>query len=153
MDVRAFERLGVVVECVLNLIHHEVRHLPVDVTGELDKSRFDSSLFGLPRQIERIDGDAMPAQAGARIERHEAEWLGGRGVDHFPDVDAHAVAHQGDLIGEADVDHAECILEQLDHLGHLRRADRNHFLQRLRVEHAAHFRTSGCGAANHFRNV
>ena len=98
-------------------------------------------------------GMQCPPRPGPGIERHEAEWLGGRRVDHFPYVDAHAVAHQRDLIGQADIDHAERILEQLDHLGHLRRADRNHFLQRLRVEYVAHFRTSGRRAANHFRNV
>ena len=59
----------------------------------------------------------MPAQAGARVERHEAERLGLGRVDHFPHVDAHVAAHQRELVGEADVDGAERVLEQLDELG------------------------------------
>ena len=42
-------------------------------------------------------------------------------VDHFPHVDAQPVAHQRDLVDQADVDGAERVLEQLDHLGHARR--------------------------------
>ena len=71
----------------------------------------------LPRQVERIDRDAVAAEARARVERHEAERLGRRGVDHFPDVDAEPVAHQRDLVHQADVHRAERVLEQLHHLG------------------------------------
>ena len=73
-----------------------------------------------------------PPSPGPGKERHEAERLGRRRLDHFPDVDAHAAAHHGDLVDQADVDHAERVLEQLDHLGHLGRADRHHSFERLR---------------------
>jgi len=39
------------------------------------------------------------------------------GVDHFPPVDVHPVAHQRQLVDQTDVDRAERVLEQLDHLG------------------------------------
>ena len=53
MNVGAFERLGVIVERVLNFVHHEVRHLAVDVAGQIDEARFDAGLLGFPGQIER----------------------------------------------------------------------------------------------------
>ena len=73
-----------------------------------------------------------PPRPGPGIERHEAERLGLGGVDHFPHVDAHAMAHQRQLVDQADVDGAEGVLEQLHHLGDARRADRDD-----RVHHLA----------------
>src|SRR5487761_2151754 len=45
----------------------------------------------------------MPAEAGTWIERHKAEGLGGGRVDHFPNVDVHAIAHQRHFIHQAGV--------------------------------------------------
>ena len=47
----------------------------------------EAGLLRFPGEIERIDRDAVPAEPGPRIERHEAERLGRRGVDDFPDVE------------------------------------------------------------------
>ena len=66
VDVRSFHRLAGVVKRILDLIHHEVRHLAVDIAGQLDETGFDAGLLGLPGEIERIDRDAMAAQARAR---------------------------------------------------------------------------------------
>src|SRR3712207_9584109 len=41
-----------------------------------------------------IYGDAVPAEAGARVEGHEAEGLGARRLDDLPHVQVHAVAEQ-----------------------------------------------------------
>ena len=153
VHARALERLGVIVQRVLNLVHDEVRHLAVDVAGQLDEARLDAGLLGLPRKIERIDGNAVAAQAGAGIKRHEAERLGGRGVDHFPHVDAHAVAHQRDFVHQADVDHAERVFEQLHHLRHARGAHRDHGFERLLVEQRADFGAGRRDAAHHFGNI
>ncbi len=80
-------------------------------------------LLRFPGQVERIDGNAVPAQPGSREEGHEAERFGGRRFNHFPDVDPHAVAHHGHFVRQADVDHPERVFQQLDHLGHLRGTD------------------------------
>ena len=55
-----------VVQRVLHLVDHEMRHLAVDVARQLDEARFDARLLGLPRKIKRIDRNAVPAQSRAR---------------------------------------------------------------------------------------
>jgi hypothetical protein len=54
-----------------------------------------------------------PPIPGPGIEFHEPERLRRRGLDHFPDVDAELVAHDGHLVHEADVHRAEGVLEGL----------------------------------------
>ena len=71
----------------------------------------------LPGQVERIDRDAMPAQPRPGIEGLEAEGLGLRRVDDFPDVDAHPVETDLEFVDQRDVDAAEDVLEQLRRLG------------------------------------
>ena len=51
-----------------HLVDHRVRHLAVDVAGQFDEPRLDAELLGLPGQIERIDRNAVPAQAGAGVK-------------------------------------------------------------------------------------
>ena len=67
----------------------------------------------LPREVEGIERNAVTAPAGPRIEAHESEGLRRRGVEHFPDVDAHAVEDHLELVHERDVDGAEDVLDQL----------------------------------------
>ena len=86
---------------------------------------FESALLRLPRQVERVDRNAVAAEARARVERHEAERLGRRRVDDLPHVDAEPSHISAISLTSADVDRAERVLEQLDHLGDLRRADRH----------------------------
>ena len=38
----------------------------VDMAGQLDEPRIEAGLLRLPREIERIDRDAVAAEAGAR---------------------------------------------------------------------------------------
>jgi len=40
-----------------------VGHVGVNLTGEFDEAGAEVPLFGLPREIERVDGDAVAAQA------------------------------------------------------------------------------------------
>ena len=61
-----------------------VRHVLVDLAGELDEPRREVELARLPREVERVDRDAVAAEARAGIERHEAERLRRRGVDRPP---------------------------------------------------------------------
>ncbi len=55
----------------------------------------------------------MPADPRAGEERHEAERLRRRGVDHLPDVDPHLVAEHRHLVHQRDVHVAERVLEEL----------------------------------------
>ena len=55
-----------IVQRVLDLVNDKMRHLAVDVAGEFDEARFNAGLLGLPGQIERIDRNAVPAEARAR---------------------------------------------------------------------------------------
>ena len=58
-----------------------------------------------------------------------------------------------DFVHQADVDHAERVLEQLHHFRHARRADRHHGFERLAIEQRADFGARRRDAADHFRNV
>src|SRR5215469_15038112 len=91
----------------------EVRHLLVDLAGELDELGVEAELARLPAEVEGIDRDAVPTEAGAGAEAHVAEGLRRGGVDDLPDVDSHPVAEHRELIDERDVDRAEDVLEEL----------------------------------------
>ena len=58
--------LRVVVERLRDERAAEVRHLLVDLAGELDELRVEAELARLPREVERIDRDAVAAEARAR---------------------------------------------------------------------------------------
>ena len=72
-------------------------------------------LFGLPGEIEGVNGDAVTAEAGAGIKGLEAEGLGLGGVDDLVNVDAHSHAELLELIYEGDVDAAVDVFQQLGH--------------------------------------
>jgi hypothetical protein len=112
-DAGPFDRLAGVIQRVLHLIRHEVRHLPVEVPCQFDEARFDARLFGFPGKIEWVDGNAVAAEARSRVEGHKAERLGGGVVDDLPDVDPDAVAHQCHFVHQTNVDHAERVFEEL----------------------------------------
>ena len=129
------------------------RHRAVDVVGERDEPRLEPVRAHLPRQVQRIDRDAVAADAGTGIERHEPEGLGGGGIDHFPRVHAQAPAHERELVGERDVDVAEDVLVQLHELGHLRARDRVHARDDLPVERGRQLGAGGRDAAHDLGNV
>src|SRR5208283_2228841 len=68
------------------------------------------------------------------VERHEAEGLGGGGIDHFPDVHAHAQAEHLELVDEGDVDAAKDIFQEFGHFRGARRAHRDDSGDHLRVQ-------------------
>jgi hypothetical protein len=59
---------------------------------------------------------SFSAEAGPGRVGHEAEGFGGRGADHFVDVDAHPVGDDLHLVHQADVHRAVDVLQQLRHL-------------------------------------
>ena len=72
-----------------------------------------------------------PPIPGPGRELHEAERLGRRGIDHFPDIDAELVADDRHLVHEADVHRPERVLEQLHQL---RRLGARHGHDRVEAE-------------------
>ncbi len=153
VHARAVHRLALGVERLHHAADHVLGHAAVDLPGQLDEARLEVVLLRLPRQVERVDGDAVAAEAGAGIERHEAERLRLGRVDHLPHVDVHPVAHQRELVHEADVHGAERVLEELDHLGHARGADRHDGVHHLAVERHRHPRAHLVMPAHDLRDV
>src|SRR5262249_61058070 len=92
------------IECLLELADYVFRHRDVDFARELDEARTDAKLARFPRQVERIDGDAMPSESGTGIERHVTEWLGLGCLDDLPDVYIHGAVDHLELVDEGDVD-------------------------------------------------
>ena len=52
------------------LVDDIARHGGIDLAGQLDELGGHAVLAGLPGQVERVDRDAVAAQARAGIERH-----------------------------------------------------------------------------------
>ncbi len=152
-DLRTLDRFLAIVESGGDGLDHVIRHRGVHFAGEFDEARGEIVFARFPRKIEGIDRDAVTAEAGAGIERHEAERLGGRGVDDFPDVDAHAQAEHFQLVDQRDVDAAEDVFEQLGHFGGSRRADRNDLGDDRGVESDGCAAARRVGAADDFRNL
>ena len=75
------------------------------------------------------------------------------GFDDLPDVQAELVAHQQHLVGHGDVDGAEGVLVDLDHLGGLGGGDRDNRIERGGVECAPHRKALGRCAADDFGGV
>jgi hypothetical protein len=64
-----------------------------------------------------------PPRPGSGVEAHEAEGLGGGGVEHVPDVETEAVVDDLELVDEGDVDRAEDVFGELRGLGNAGRGD------------------------------
>ena len=117
-----------------------VGHVVVDLSGQFDEASAEIKFFGFPREIEGIDGNAMPAQARSGIKRMKAERLGGSGFDDLPDIDVHAQAQQLEFVDQRDVDAAVDVLQQLGHLRGGGRRDRNGAIEDGTVEGAGELR-------------
>src|SRR5437762_43554 len=123
-----------VAERVGDELHDVRRHPAVDLIGERDEARLVALEAQPPREVVRIGRQTMPTQPRPRVERHEAERLRGGGADHLPHRDAEAAAHDRELVHQGDVDRAERVLEELDHLSRLRPGHRNDLTCDARVE-------------------
>lgn len=91
--------------------------------GEFDETERVAEGADLVGQIVGVDGDAVPADAGARGERVKAERFGFGGVDRFPQVDAEVVTKDRHFVDEGDVDVAVRVFEQFGHFGFAGAAD------------------------------
>ena len=97
-----------------------VRHVLVDVVGELDEAEgLAGASSHAPRQVRGVDRQAVTAHARSRLETHEPVRLGGGRLDHLPDVDPHTIGQHRKLVHQCDVDRAEDVLQELRQLGRL----------------------------------
>src|SRR6185312_1995740 len=75
-DARALQGPAAVVEGEHELLHDVLGHPHVHLARELDEAGGVAVLARLPRQVEGVEGNAVPAPAGAGVEANEAEGLG-----------------------------------------------------------------------------
>jgi hypothetical protein len=115
-DLRAVDGFAVAIEALGKLVDDEVGHVDIDFAGEFDEAGAEVELAGLPGKVEGVDGDAVTAESGTRIEGLEAEGLGFGSVDDLVDVDAHADAELFEFVDEGDIDAAINVFEELGHL-------------------------------------
>src|SRR5450432_1094476 len=92
-------------------------HGSIDFTGELDEEGVLAVFPRFPREIERVDGDAVSTQPRTGIKWHEAEGFGLRCVDDLPNIDSHGFVDDLQLVHQGDIDAAESIFEQLGGFG------------------------------------
>ena len=110
-----------------------VGHVAVDVVGELDEAEaLAESALDPPREVRRVDRQAVAADTRAGREAHVAERLRRGGVDRRPDVDAEVAREHRELVDERDVDVPERVLEQLHQLGFAGRSRRARPCRRAR---------------------
>src|SRR5690554_361160 len=151
-DAAALDGLAVVIQGIGYLLHHPVGHVVVDFACQLDKAGIDAIFPGLPGEVEGVDRDAVPAQSRAGGVGHEAEGLGGRSLDHFVDIDAHAVGYDLHFIDQADIHRPVNVFQQLAHLRYAGAADRDGGIDRPLVQGPPQFKAGGCHAANDLGN-
>src|SRR3990170_7543865 len=113
---RAAKALPLVVQGLCYLLDHIMGHVRVYLACKLYEPGREVVLPGLPGQVERVNGDAVAAEAGPRVEGLEAERFCLRGFDDLPDVDAHPVAEHLELVHHGYVDAPVDVLEELGHL-------------------------------------
>ena len=144
----------VVVERVDDAGRDVLRHRRVDVLRRLDEpERASRVAAALPRQVRRVERDAVPADAWTGVERHVAERLAGRRPDDLPHVDVLRRAEGGELVDQRDVHHAEGVLEQLGHLGGPRARHGDHVVDQLGVEQRSELGRVGVHATDDPRRV
>ena len=119
----------------------------------MDEARLVAVQAHPPREVRGIHADAVPTDPRSRIERHEAEGLGRGGLDDLARAHAELPAHQGELVGERDVDVAEDVLVELGELGDARARDRDDAVDDLAVEHCRQRRALGRETADDLGNV
>src|SRR5437868_669615 len=114
MHSRAANRERGVIEYTLYSRRNVGRHAVVDRPRLLDESKTESKLaLYSPRQVRRVDCDAVTADSRPRPKGHVSVRLRRGGRERVPDIDAERMRHGGQLVHERDVDLPERILDEL----------------------------------------
>jgi hypothetical protein len=56
-------------------LNHKIGHVGIDLASQFDEASAEVPFFGFQAKIERVDGDTVPAEPWARIERMKSERL------------------------------------------------------------------------------
>src|ERR1019366_7723284 len=132
--------------------YHLIGHIGVDLARQFYEASREIVFAGLPGEVERVDGDAVAAETGSRIESLEPERFGLRSVDDFPDIEAHALTEELQFVHQGDIDTAVDVLQDLRHFGRLTGGDRNNLVEDGTVERLECPAGSGVVGAKHFRD-
>ncbi len=98
--------------------HHVVGHVLVHVVRQLDEAEgLAEAAAHLPREVARVDGEAVSADARPGREAEIPERLARSGIDGLPYVDVEIGGEHRQLVDKGDVDVTEGVLEQLGELG------------------------------------
>src|SRR5262245_15711115 len=149
-NLRPVDRLAMIVQPPRHQVYDVVGHARIDLLGQRDESRLEAVHPRLPRQVVRVERDAMTTYARPWIERHEAERLGRGRRDNFPGVDAERVAEARQFVHQTDVDRAERVFEQLACFGDARGAHRIHLVDDRAVNGRGDFGADFAHAADDF---
>src|SRR5262249_12386796 len=101
----------------------------------------------------RIDRNTVTSQSRTRIEWNEAEGFSCSRVDHLVDIHSEYVTHQCQFIYHPDVDAAECVFKELNHLRAFGARNGNDSLNELRIEDARYLGALCCYAADDFWSI
>jgi hypothetical protein len=74
-NLGALHRPATLVQGLLQLADHVLGHPDVDLSGQLDELRRHPVLARLPREVERTQRDAVPAQPGPGLKRMKPKGL------------------------------------------------------------------------------
>src|SRR5207237_6253541 len=86
-NLGTIESLPLRVEGICDTIENVLWHSGVDLASQLDEAGTLTKFTCLPGKVERIDWNAMSAKPRTGIKWHEAEGLGLRRFDNFPNID------------------------------------------------------------------
>ncbi len=111
-----------------------LRHARVHFLRKTDEPRIKTVLPRLPRQVMRIERNAVTADSRPRIKSHEPERLGRGRANHFPRVDVERVAKPRHLIRHPDVDCAKRVFKQLRRFRNSRGSNSKNIVNDLRIK-------------------
>src|SRR5262249_6428778 len=136
-----------------NAAHHMPGHGRIDLTGQLNEARVDAEMPRCPRQIERVNRNAVATQSWSRIERLKTKRLGLGRRNDFPNVDIHGIKYDLELVNQGNMNSRIGILKYFASLRPLIVADGDHENNRPLVKCNRQLATIAVHAANDFGDI
>jgi hypothetical protein len=133
--------------------HHVFGHGRIDFPGQFNEPRRKFVFARFPSQIERVDWNAVAAQARTRIEGGKAEGFRLGGLDHFPDVDTHPQAQQFQFVDERYVYGPISVFQDFGHLRSARGTNQVCLFEGPRIKRLRPSRTGGIDSSNDLRDL
>src|SRR5688572_21848328 len=87
-----------------------------------------------PRKVVGIQWNAVSADSGTGIKRHEPKWLSCGCANDFPRVDVQRITEPGHFIRHADVNCAKSVLQKFCGFSDTRRTHCMYVLHDLRIQ-------------------